>query len=86
MSIIDRLLGRKPADKSASLAKERLSILVSNTGCSQLARELEARLRETVKEFYREKKLDAEMDFDEIYHQLSDENVMEVSIPLPEKN
>lgn len=86
-SLLDRLLGRQtPQSGSASLAKARLSVIVHSEAQSEFSRELEDRIKQTVYNFYKEKGLLNKIDFEEMCHELKEEGLLEVSIPLPEKD
>ncbi len=82
--IIARLFGSNSGAGSASSAKNRLSVLVHTDGNSELTRELEERLRQTIHNFFEEKKLLDEVSIEDVSHILNDEGLMEVQIPLPD--
>ncbi|WP_210498345.1 hypothetical protein [Vibrio crassostreae] len=84
MSLLDRLLGRTPANNSASMAKKRLSVIVHSEANNEFSRELEDRIKQTVYKFYQEKGLLNKIDFEDLCHELKEEGLLEVSIPLPE--
>jgi septum formation topological specificity factor MinE len=84
---IDRLLGRpSPQSGSASVAKARLSVIVHSESQSEFSRELEDRIKQAVYDFYKEKGLLNKIDFEEMCHELKEEGLLEVSIPLPDKD
>lgn len=80
-----RMLGNKTSDNgSATSARDRLSILVRSDGNSEMTRELEERIRQTIHNYFEELQLLDKVSIEDVCHNLSDEGVMEVQIPLPE--
>lgn len=84
MSIIDRLFNRKPSN-TAGICKQRLSIIVDGGGSSELSIELEEKIKKTVYEFYQEKGILDKLDIEEFSYELTDDGLLAISIPLPDK-
>ncbi|MDK9793225.1 hypothetical protein [Vibrio sp. D431a] len=82
MSILATLLGKKDSN-SASMAKKRLSLILHNSGNSELSRKLEERIKKTVIDFYAEEGLADKINVEDLEHHLKEE-WMEFSIPLLE--
>lgn len=80
-SLLERIFGKKV--NSAELAKQRLSIIVHTDGVSNdFTRDLQEVVRQAVLNFHLERGLD-ETQIENLHYEITDEQLMEVQIPIP---
>lgn len=84
MSFLQRFLGRSDKVSSSDSAKNRLSVLLHSEVSNEHTRELKKRIFQTVEEFYHEVGMSDKLNFEEFHHEVNEDRLLEVQIPLPE--